>query len=94
MAYGLFILKVEDYAKWKTDWDSSIDLRKAGGQKSYQVFQPVDDPNNVVLLIEWDSLDNMRKFMQSKELQEALRRSGVIGEPGLYFLEQVEKGST
>jgi heme-degrading monooxygenase HmoA len=93
MAYGVFILKVEEYAKWKTDWDRSIDLRKAGGQKSYQIFQTVDDPHNVVLYIEWDSLDNMRNFMQSAELREALRRSGVSRTES-YFLEQVEKGAT
>ena len=32
-------------------------MRKAGGQKSYQIFHLDDDPNSLVLLIEWDSLD-------------------------------------
>ena len=94
MPYTLGIFKVEDYAKWKSGFDSedSIAMRKASGMKSYQLFQTEDDPNNIVILVEWDNLDTARKFLQSDELQEALQRSGV---PQIerYFLEEVEKGS-
>lgn len=89
----LSILKVEDYARWKSDWDSSVDMRKASGQKSYQIFRTVDDPNTLVLFIEWDSLDNVRRFVQSEELREALQRSGV-SQIENYFLEELEKGTT
>jgi len=95
MPYTLSILKVEDYARWKSDWDSedSIVMRKGGGQGSFQIFHTEDDPNNLVLLIEMDNLDNARKFVQSKELREAMQRSGVIGQGDHYFLKEVEKGT-
>jgi len=46
--------------------------------KSYQIFQATDDPNYVVIVTDWDSADDGRKFLQSKELKEANRESGVI----------------
>ena len=95
MPYALSILKVEDYAKWKSAFDSedAIALRKAGEMKSYQLFQTEDDPNTVVLLTEFDNLDKARKFMQSEELQEAMKQSGVVSTLGTYYLGEVEKGS-
>lgn len=93
MPYTLNILEVKDFGKWKSDWDSSVDMRRAGGQGAFQIFRTKDDPSKVVLFIEWNSLDNARKFMQSKELREALKQSGVIELGDTYFLEQVEKGS-
>ena len=95
MPYELSILKVEDYAKWKSGFDSEdgIALRKAGEMKSYQIFPNEDDPNTVVILTEFDNLDKARKFMQSEELQEAMKRSGVVSTLGTYYLGEVEKGS-
>ncbi len=94
MTYLLGILKVEDFAKWKSEFDSEegAAMRKAGGMKSYQLFHIENDPNNLVLLSEFDNLDTARKFMQSGELKEAMQQSGVIGEGDAYFLEEVEKG--
>jgi heme-degrading monooxygenase HmoA len=86
--------KVEDYAKWKTEFDSGMDMRKEAGEKSYQVFHIDDDSNNLAILFEWDNLDNARKFMESNKLREKMQKGGVIGEPEIRFLEEAEKGST
>jgi hypothetical protein len=95
MPYILGIIKVEDFAKWKSEFDSEDDkaLRKDGGMKSYQLFHIEDAPNNLVLLCEFDNLSTGRKFGQSEELREANQQSGVIGQPELYFLEEIEKRS-
>ena len=94
MPYALAVqLKVEDYAKWKSAFDEFAAARKAAGQKSYQLFRSLDDPNTLVLLAEYDSLDNMRKFSQSDELREAMQQSGVT-DPGMaYELEELERGT-
>ncbi|HID20049.1 MAG TPA: cyclase [Methanophagales archaeon] len=95
MPYALSILRVEDYAKWKSAFDSKdgIALHKAFDMKSYLLFQTGEDHNNLVLLTEWDNLDKARKFMQSEELRVASQQSGVMGGPDNYFLEEVEKRS-
>jgi heme-degrading monooxygenase HmoA len=94
MPYGINVqLKVEDYAKWKAEFDEFAAARKAGGEKSYQIYRLVDDPNTLVLLMEYDSLDNMRKWAQSEELREAMQRAGVTDPGDSYELEELEKGS-
>lgn len=72
-------------------------MRKAGGMKSVQIFQAIDDPNTVVILIEWDALDSIEKFMQSAGLAERQQRAGVIERCATYdtstVLGEVEKVS-
>ncbi len=94
MPYGLSVkLKVKDYAKWKSEFDGAAALRKAGGEKSYQLFRAVDDPNTLVLLCEWESLDKLREYMASADLQKAMQQAGVT-DPGEQFeLEELDKGT-
>ena len=94
MAYGMFRLKIEDFPTWKTDWDQGRDFRNSGGQKEFHIFRMVHDPNEIILLIEWDSLDNMKQFMESPELKETMQRSSVQEMVSQHFLELVEKGSS
>ena len=95
MPYALAILKLEDYAKWEAGFksDDSIAWRKESGQKSYQIFRTDDDPNKIALLIEWDNLDNARQHVQSEKLRKIHQDVGLIGEPEVYFLHEVEKGT-
>lgn len=81
--------------QWKTGFSNpeSTALRKAGGAKSYQIFCTEDDPNHLVVLIEWNTLDNAREYYQSDKFRKAQKSSGVLGPPEMYFLKEVEKGS-
>jgi len=99
MPYNINALKVKDFTNWKSAFDNEDGkaLRKTGGMKSYQIFQATDDPNYVVILTEWGSVDDGRKFIQSKELKEANRESGVTEMFTTHdtskSLEEVEKKS-
>jgi len=65
-------------------------MRKATGVKSQQVFCSDDDPNTIVTLIEWDHLDDARKYYQSDKWKQVQPKVGVVGMPEIYFLEEVE----
>jgi len=95
MPYTLTILKLRDYAEWKSGFDieQGVALRKASGMKSYQLLQTEQDPNKIVILCEWDNMDDARKFLQSEELQKANQQSGVIDMSDIYYIEEVEKTS-
>jgi hypothetical protein len=41
--------------------------------------------------VEWDSLENARRFADAEDLREAMQRAGVTDEPDVYFLEEVER---
>ena len=46
-----------------------------------------------VLLFEWDSLDNARRFLESEELRQAMKKAGVSGQPDVHFLKEGQRGS-
>lgn len=95
MPYTLGVTKVKDFAKWKAGFSEpqGTAMRKKAGGKSYRIFRSEDDPNTALVFVEWDNLDNARKYYQSQEFKEAQPRVGVIGMPEFHFLEEVGKGS-
>lgn len=44
----------------------------------------------VTVLIEWDTLENASKFIQSDDVKDSLKNSGTI-KSDFYFLNLVEK---
>ncbi len=91
MSYLLVRHKVENYAKWKPVFDAHGATRKAGGSKGARLFRNAADPNEMVLLFEWDNLEKAQKFAQSPELRETMEKAGVVDHPDLYFLDEVEQ---
>ncbi len=90
MPYSLARLKVEDYAKWKPVFDRLSAARKAsGGAKRGTLFRDADNPNDITILIEWDHLENAHKFIESEDVKEAIKKSGVT-KIDFYFLNEVE----
>jgi heme-degrading monooxygenase HmoA len=90
MPYTLLRAKVEDYERWKPGFDEHSTSRRESGSKGGRLFRNADDPNEVVILLEWDDLENARQFTQSEDLREAMQRHGVAGQPEIFFLEEVE----
>ena len=81
---------VADYARWKSIFDADHASRQAAGSKGGQVFRSADDPNEVVMLLEWD-LETARQFSQRDESRAKMREAGVLGAPEFYFLEEIEQ---
>ena len=50
-----------------------------------------NDPNELVILFEWDSLENARRFANADDLREAMQQAGVADQPDVYFLEEIER---
>ena len=84
--------KVRDYVSWKSVFDKFIDTRRASGEKSYLIMHPDDNPNNLVLLFEWDSAKHARDFLQSPELKKAMQDAGVTEIPEAHVLKEVARG--
>ena len=54
------------------------------------MFRNADDPEEIVVLLEWDSLERARAFAQSPDLRETMERAGVTGPPDIRFLDRVD----
>jgi hypothetical protein len=78
---------VVDYRVWKPVFDEDGVTRRANGCGREHVFRSADDPNELVLLLEWDDLERARLYADSDDLHLALMRSGVVGQPDIWFLE-------
>jgi heme-degrading monooxygenase HmoA len=88
MAHILVHHKVEDYSKWKLVFDAHGLFRSENGSKGGKVFRSADNPNDVFVLLEWESMGSLQKFSQSESLKEAMQKSGVVGMPDVYFMEE------
>ena len=83
--------KVKDYDEWKKGYDASLELRKAAGELSYQVFRDIDDPNIVTVLSEQKSAEQMKAFISSPDLQERMKASGIIEMGRMLIMEEMDK---
>ena len=94
MPWVLVRTKAEDYNKWKTvfDEDSSNRKEKMGSKGGY-LFGNADDPNELVILFEWDNMEKARQFVQSADLRQTIQRSGVSDQPDVCFLDELERVS-
>ena len=91
MPYMLVRHKIQDYAKWKPVFDEHGSTRKTSGSKGGHLFRNADNPNELILLFEWDDLKKARQFVQSEDLRKAMERAGVSDKPDIFFLEEIEK---
>jgi heme-degrading monooxygenase HmoA len=83
--------RVADYAAWKPLFDDDGPARRANGSRGGSIYRSADDPNEVLVLLEWDDLDRARLFADSDDLREAMDRAGVTDRPEIWFLEDVDR---
>ena|SRR6185295_13839799 len=94
MIYAIIRHKVRDFAQWKPVYDAHGAARKQAGCRNEQLFRISGDPNDLVILTEWDNLEDARKFAQSTDLRDKMLEGGVQGTPEIQYLEQIEKRAT
>lgn len=93
MVYLLAKAPVEDFDEWKSAFDGYDSFRTEHGQRGYQVFQSVDDSNEVTVLFEWDDGEDPIAFFRSEEMRERMATAGVKGQPEMSALKFVDRKS-
>jgi heme-degrading monooxygenase HmoA len=91
MPYLLIRQKVRDYEQWKSVFDAYSAIRQVNGSRGGQLFRDASDPNELVMLLEWDVLERARQFAQSEEWREVMQRAGVLDHPTICFLKDGEQ---
>lgn len=79
--------KVADYGQWKQVFDSHLNSRMAAGETGCRVFHSVDDPRDLTLISDWDSVEHARRFLASDELKAAMKKAGVVGDPQINYVQ-------
>ena len=81
---------VEDFDKWHPVFTEHASARKDHGSKGARLFRNAEKPNEITILMDWDSFDNARAFFASDTLRSAMQGGGVVGQPDVSFLNPVE----
>jgi hypothetical protein len=85
--------KIRDFDTWKGAFDRFSDFRQQSGVRRYRVLRPTNNPNYIMIDLEFDSLSEAESFLaalwrnvwSSREAAPAL-----VGEPQTRIVEAVE----
>lgn len=83
--------KVSDYAKWKAVYDQYKNRIKTIGGRSQTLLRNAENPNELLILSKWDSIDSGRKWVTSDVLKQAMAEAGVADKPTFFLLDEVEE---
>jgi hypothetical protein len=90
MVYLFLRHHIEDFRRWKEGFDIHLAARQAGGATHEALLlRNVDDPQEIIVILGWNSLTQAKLFTQSVSWQMARQQMGVIGVAEVLFLEEV-----
>jgi hypothetical protein len=83
---------IRDFDTWKKAFDSDPAGRERSGVRSYQVLRPIDDPNYVMIDLEFDNLKTAEDFLTSMSViwRSAAAMAALSGSPQTRIVEVVE----
>ena len=88
MAHMFGRANVEDYAAFRKVFDDAEEMRQAAGALNSAVYQSVDDPNEVIIRIEFPTADAAKAFSTSQVLRDAMQKAGLQGPPRILIVNE------
>ena len=82
---------VNDYGAWKHGYDKFGPTRKTMGVTGASVHRDPNDGNLITITHEFNDLDKAIAFVNSDELRSVMMNAGVVGQPEVWFAEDVER---
>lgn len=92
MEHVLIIHEVDDYDAWKKVFDGAAGIRKAAGERSYQVLRYQGEPRRIVHFSAWTSIAAARAFFESPRLVK-IRQDAGVKSPEFIYLQELESGT-
>lgn len=80
--------KVEDFERWKQCFDADRAARQAAGETGCRVYSVHGSPDEVLVSLDWASLEQARAFLSSPHLSEEMTRAGVREMPNMVILDK------
>ncbi len=89
MAYMMGRATVEDYAAFREVFDGPGEkMRQEAGAVSSAVYQSVDDPNEVIIQVEFPTVDAAKAFQASQALRDVMKSAGLQGPPRILIVNE------
>lgn len=90
MAVTLFVRhSVQDYAQWRKVYNDFSDEQQGGGVVDEVVYQSTEDPNDITVTHEFNTLEEAQAFANLDDLKNAMAEAGVVGAPTIWFASKV-----
>jgi hypothetical protein len=83
--------KVRGFDAWKPVFDEHGEVRRRFDATGHTLYRDVDDPNQITVATSFPSREQGQAFAADPSLREAMERGGVIGEPRITWVEEMEK---
>jgi len=80
--------KVTDYAAWRKVYDAFDSTRKKLGVTGQSVYRVADEPNNVVVIHDFSSLEKARAFAASPELKSGFACVPSRADPSAWSIHE------
>ncbi len=87
----LILHEVRAYPPWKRIFDAAALIRKAAGERSYQVLRDGAKPDLIVHFSVWTSHADAKRFFESPQLERIREEAGVAA-PRFIYLQQLAAG--
>ncbi len=81
---------VKDYDAWRKAYDDFADVQAKAGVTAKAVYRSASDPNDVLVMHRFDSVDRAQDFMALTELKEAMMNAGVEGAPQMDIYDEAD----
>ena len=78
---------VENFDTWKSAYDEHGATRSSFGISDLALHRGADNPNDVTMVFDLESLARGREFVGSDDLKEAMMNAGVQGMPEIWFTD-------
>ena len=73
--------KVRDYDVWRPGFDAHAPVREQHGLSNERVYRGADDPNDILVVLDAPSREDVLGFIADPSLQSVMDSIGVISEP-------------
>jgi hypothetical protein len=79
---------VADYGQWFTVFTEHGEVRRKHGATGHTVTRSIADPNSVVIVNDFATLDGAKAFAADPSVPDAMARAGVDGPPQVWITEE------
>jgi hypothetical protein len=84
--------KVRDLAAWKPFFLGDAKRQRDAGFTSWHLTRNKDDMSELVIIFECTDLDRAKPMFSDPSLAEVMKKAGVLDQPTVFFLEEIETG--
>jgi hypothetical protein len=82
--------KVRDFDAWKPFFYTDAKRQRDAGCTRWYLTRSIHDKNELVIIFECEDLDKAKLVFSDPSLTELMRKAGVVDQPTIFFVEEIE----